>query len=159
MYLFPNKFKSISGWIFIVTVLFGSYYIFFTDVESMGAGLFTVKVPAVIHDDFFSSDKGFWIYNNIFDELLTILIILSGFIYGFSKEKIEDEFISKMRSDSLAISLYINFGILVLATIFVYGLPYLNVMMIQLFSILVFFNLIFTWRLRKHYNTELNDEE
>jgi hypothetical protein len=148
-----------SGWIFLLSVLFGAYYIFFTDVESMGAGFLTTEVPAMVHDDFFSTDNGFWIRNNIFDELLTIIVVISGFVYGFSKEKIEDEYISKMRSESLATSVYINYGILIVATIFIYGLPFLSVMMIQLFSILVFFNLIFTWRLRKHYNTILIDEE
>ena len=159
MYLFPNKFKKVSGWVFLLSVLFGAYYIFFTDIESMGTGIFTIDVPALVHDDFLSSEKGFWIRNNVFDELLVIIIVISGFLFGFSKEKIEDEYISKMRSNSLAVSLYINYGVLLFATLVIYGLPFLNVMMIQLFSILVLFNLIFTWRLRRHYNTKLSDEE
>lgn len=159
MYLFPNKFKKVSGWIFLLSALFGAYYIFFTDVESIGAKLFTLEVPALFHDRLFSSDKTLWIKNNLFDELLTFIVVISGFLFGFSKERIEDEYISKMRSNSLATSLYINYGILLLATITTYGLPFLNVMMIQLFSILVLFNLIFTLRLKKHYNSTPNDEE
>ena len=125
----------------------------------MGSEFLTFRVPALWHDDLFSSPEGIWIENNIFDEILTLIIVLSGMLYGFSKEKIEDEYISSMRNRSLAVSVYVNYGFLALATVFIYGIPFLQVMMLQLFSILVLFNLIFTYRLRKHYNTELEDEE
>ncbi len=159
MFLFPNKYKRISGWIFLLSVLFGIYYLFFTDMESMASEILTIKVPALLHDEVFSAAEGIWIENNLFDEILTLIIVISGLLYGFSKEKIEDEYISSMRNRSLAVSVYINYAVLLLATITIYGLPFLQVMMLQLFSILVLFNLIFTLRLRKHYNTTLDDEE
>ena len=159
MYLFPNNYKRISGWIFLLSVLFGIYYLFFSEMDTLGSEFLTISVPALWHDELLSSSDGFWIENNLFDEILTLIIIISGLLYGFSKEKIEDEYIASMRNRSLAISVYINYTVLIVATLTIYGLPFLQVMMFQLFSILVLFNLIFTLRLKKHYNSELEDEE
>jgi hypothetical protein len=74
-----------------------------------------------------------WIDNNVLDELLTLIIVISGLMASFSREPIEDELIAKLRMDSLTTSLYINYGILLLATLFVYELTYFHVMVVQLF--------------------------
>lgn len=84
------------------------------------------------------------------DLLLTfigILLIVAGIFIGFSRNKEDDEFIEQLRYESLILSLYINSGIVILCLIFVWGLPFLWVMMINIFSILYVFIICFYLRL------------
>lgn len=158
-YLFNNKFKRISGWIFYLTIPIGMYLLFTDSFES----LLRIKVFSLFsyetiittpNTENIIGSKGFrWIENGFLDEILTFIIVLSGIIHSFSKEKIEDELISKIRLDSLVLSLYINYGFLILFNFFVYELSYFYVMVFHLFTILLFFNLIFKYKLYKHYKS------
>ncbi len=77
--------------------------------------------------------------NNYLDEIISLLLIIGGIMAGFSKEKIEDEYISKLRLESLAWSIYLNYAILFLAIILVSGLDFITVMMANMFTVLIFF--------------------
>ena len=134
-YLFNNKWKRISGWIFYLTIPVGMYLLFTDSFE----GLLKIQVFSLLNFR--------WIENGFVDEILTFVIIISGIIHSFCKEKIEDELISKIRIDSLVLSLYINYGVLVLFNFFVYELNYIYVMIFHLFTILILFNLFFRYKL------------
>ena len=140
-YLFNNKWKRISGWIFYLTIPVGMYLLFTDSFE----GLLKIQVFSLLNFR--------WIENGFVDEILTFVIIVSGIIHSFCKEKIEDELISKIRIDSLVLSLYINYGVLVLFNFFVYELNYIYVMIFHLFTILILFNLIFRYKLYIHYKS------
>lgn len=158
-YLFNYKWKRISGWIFYLTIPVGMYLLFTDSFED----LLKIQVFSLFHYEtiFTTSDteniigsRGFqWIENGFVDEILTFVIIVSGIIHSFCKEKIEDELISKLRMDSLVISLYINYGVLIFFNFFVYELSYFYVMVFHLFTILILFNLIFRYKLNIHYNS------
>jgi hypothetical protein len=90
--------------------------------------------------------------NNLLNEILGVLIIMSGLILGFSKVKGEDEFIAQIRSKSLIWATYINYGILLLAIILVYDLSFFTVMVFSMFMSLVLFVLHFHWQLYKLNN-------
>ncbi len=83
-YLFPTRFKNISGLIFYLTTMIGAV-VYISDINM--DELLVMKVPALINDPIFTKQKGIWIENGIFDELITIVLILSGIIHSFSKEK------------------------------------------------------------------------
>ncbi len=85
--------------------------------------------------------------NNIFDEILSIMIIVGGLLISFAKEKDEDEFTSKIRSESLIWAILLNYSILLLATLFIYGESFLTVMTYGIFTPLIFFILRFNWLL------------
>ena len=140
-YLFNNKWKRISGWIFYLTIPVGMYLLFTDSFE----GLLKIQVFSLLNFR--------WIENGFVDEILTFVIIVSGIIHSLCKEKIEDELISKIRIDSLVLSLYINYGVLVLFNFFVYELNYIYVMIFHLFTILILFNLIFRYKLNIHYKS------
>ena len=140
-YLFNNKWKRISGWIFYLTIPVGMYLLFTDSFE----GLLKIQVFSLLNFR--------WIENGFVDEILTFVIIVSGIIHSFCKEKIEDELISKIRIDSLVLSLYINDGVLVLFNFFVYELNYIYVMIFHLFTILILFNLFFRYKLNIHYKS------
>ncbi len=103
---------------------------------------------AIIDDEFMSTTKYFhWIQNELIDEVAFLLVWIGGITYGFSKRKNEDEYISKTRLESLAWATYFNTFLLIASTIFIYGVSYLQVIFINLFSFLLFFILRFEYKL------------
>lgn len=151
MYLFPFKSKRISGWIFYFSVAFGATYLFFYDYLYGMTDGFTLKVPMFFSQGLFGRNEC-WDNNNLMDELLTLLIISSGLIHGFSQEKVEDELIKKIRLESLAWSVQVNFVLVMVETILIFGIHFYEVMVIQLFSILLIFNLKKQHSLNRFYN-------
>jgi hypothetical protein len=149
-YLFDNKYKKISGLVFYLTSIIG-LYLLLTDRIS---DLFTLNVYSLFSESF--SDLtygGGWIENGLGDEIFTTIIIISGLINSFCKEKIEDELISKIRLESLTMSLFISYGLVILSTFLIYNLSYMYVLVFNLFIILILFNLIFRYRLYEHYKS------
>jgi hypothetical protein len=150
--LFPHRFKAISGWIFYLSCLIGFFYLmnWFDEIP-----FFEVTVPNIfrLSVELFEEDSSFWISNNILDELLIFVITISGLINSFSAEPIEDEFITKMRYDALVWSLFLNSGLLLFATAFVYGSAYFSAMAFFMISILLVFNLKLKLMLYKHYRS------
>lgn len=145
-YLFPNKYKKIGWMIFIPSVLFALANLFL-EYEPKFLDL---KVPAIFIDEFFGDKKFFGFKtNNILDEILGILIIISSLLVAFSKEKLEDEYIAKIRLESLVWATYVNYGILLVAIIFVYDFSFLWVMIFNMFTVLLFFIIRFNWQVIK----------
>jgi hypothetical protein len=99
----------------------------------------------------------YWQRNNLLDEFLSILAIITGVIYAFSKEKIEDEYVDKIRKDALIISIYVNYAIYILATVLIYDLMFLQVLMLNVFSTLIVFIIIFNWK--KYQLKKISNEE
>lgn len=148
-YLLPNKFKK-PGWVILILgIVLGIIHIS-NDYES---DFLTVKVLSLFHDDFIFSNSGDGIIrnidNSIVDELLTIMIILGGLLVGFSKEKIEDEFINRMRLGSLKWAILVNYAILLFATLFFYGTNFMSVMIYNMFTPLLIFIIRFNYMVYK----------
>ena len=150
-YLFSNNFKKPSGIIFYLSILIGFYLLITERLQEM----FVVNVFSIFSYEWFGSERtGFgWIENGLGDEFFTLLIIVSGLINSFSKEKIEDELISKIRLESLTLSLFISFGLIILSTFLVFNINYMWVLVFNLFLIILLFNLTLKFRLFKHYNS------
>ena len=149
-YLFDNKYKKISGLGFYLTTIIGLYLL----ITDKILDLFTLNVYSLFSESF--SDLtygGGWIENGLGDEIFTTIIIISGLINSFCKEKIEDELISKIRLESLTISLFVSYGLVMLSTFLIYNLSYMYVLVFNLFIILILFNLVFRYRLYKHYKS------
>jgi hypothetical protein len=154
-YLFPNRFKKIGWLVFIPGIIFGIVYLIYQSDIS----LFNSKVFAIVEEAIFSDANFFSISeNNVLDEISSILLILGALLIAFSKEKSEDEFISKIRLESLVWATYINYAILILAIIFVYDTTFLWVLVFNMFTLLVFFLIRFNWALYKSKN-QISDEE
>ena len=149
-YLFDNKYKKISGLVFYLTSIIGLYFLI-TDIIF---DLFTLNVYSLFSESI--SDLtygGGWIENGLGDEIFTTIIIISGLINSFCKEKIEDKLISKIRLESLTMSLFISYGLVIISTFLIYNLSYMYVLVFNLFIILILFNLIFRYRLYEHYKS------
>ncbi len=150
-YLFSNKFKKISGWIFYLSIPIGLFLMLTDRIQD----IFVVNVFSIFSYEWFGSERtGFgWIENGLGDEFFTFLIIFSGIVNSFSKEKIEDELISKIRIESLTLSIFISYGLIIISTFLVYHITYMYILVFNLFLIILLFNLIFKYRLFKHYNS------
>jgi hypothetical protein len=120
---------------------------------------FNIKAFALAEEALFSDNSFFSISgNNFLDDISSILIIIGALLIAFSKEKFEDEFISKIRLESLVWATYINYAILTLAIIFVKDMTFFWVLVFNMFTLLVFFLVRFNWALYKSKN-QIYDEE
>ncbi len=89
------------------------------------------------------------IENNIWDEIISSGLIVGGLLFGFSKEKVEDEYIAAIRLKSLAWATYVNYGTLLFAIFFVYSFSFFNFLIFNMFTLLIFFIIRFNWELYK----------
>jgi hypothetical protein len=160
-YLFPNRFKVVSGILFMVA--------FILLIALLGGGdgeyVINAKVFAVVSEgdagDVLSigtSQYFTWIQNSITDELVVLLLIVSGIVFAFSKEKHEDELVAAIRLKSLAWATIANYGILLLAYLFVYGLSFFSIILFAAFSQLVIFMVLFRINMYRFNKFATNEE-
>jgi hypothetical protein len=141
-YLLPNNLKSF-GWILLIpSTLLG----LLITIYDMNYGFFDFRVPALFIDEILGKKQLFGIIeNNLLNEIVGIIIIISSMMVAFSKEKVEDEFIAKLRMDSLAWAVYFNQAVLLFSMCFIYDMAFLWVMIFNMFTLLWFFIIRFNW--------------
>ncbi|MCC8424420.1 hypothetical protein [Mucilaginibacter sp. UR6-11] len=76
-----------------------------------------------------------------------ICFILGLMLFGFSKEKIEDEQIAQLRLDSLQWAVYINYAIFILCAVFVHGFSFISIIAYNTITPLIFFIIRFRWKI------------
>lgn len=137
-YLLPHFLKKV-GWIAFVPSLALGLLVLYANFEIPG---------------FEASGVGFHILgkNNLTDELAAICVMASLFLIAFTEEKVEDEWVMKVRLDSLQWAVYVNYGLLAVAILFVYESKFFDVMVYNMFTILVFFTLRFNYMLHFAFN-------
>jgi hypothetical protein len=142
--LFPNKFKAI-GWILLIPATVFGYMATFHDFEF---SFLNIKVPSLFPDGiFFNNDLHgttpfrLWkiINDNFTSEAAGILFIAGAIFVAFSKEKNEDEYIAKIRLESLMWATYVTFAIQIFCLLFFYEFRFFQSMCINLFTILIVF--------------------
>jgi len=156
-YLFPSKYKKIGWVIFFPTLIFGLY----TVIYEFEPDFFDFNVFALFVEDlnFNENSNSFrLVNNNILNEILGLLMVVSSIFVAFSKEPDEDEFISKIRLESLVWATYVNYAVLILAFVFVYGFSFFWVMIFNMFTILIFFIIRFNIQIRKFKKSVINEE-
>lgn len=151
--LFPNYFKRVGWMILIPATILGILSVFeileFDFLEN-------TKVFAIIGTDNFFGSTSFFnvIKNNIADELIGLLFIIGAILVAFSKEKHEDEFIAKIRLESLVWATYVNYAILAFCMIFFYSISFFYVMIFNMFTVLIFFIIRYYYMLYKSNNSQ-----
>ncbi len=99
-------------------------------------------------------------YGYFVNNIAIIGTIIGAILATCSREKIEDEMISSIRLNSLLTALYIHYAIIVVASLLVYDLDFLYVMLYGMFTILIIFMVVFRlriWRMRKEERDEQQD--
>lgn len=142
--LLPHKYQLI-GWILFLpfaSLLFAENYLSF--------GFSWLEFEFAREDGFFGSSK-----ENFTNELALVGVFISLFLIAFSREKEEDEYIQKLRLDSLLLACYVNTFILILGTLLFYGFGYLEFMGYNMFTIQLIFIARFRWVLYKQQKSML----
>jgi hypothetical protein len=153
-YLFPYKHKKIGWLILVPSAIVGLVSL----LVSYEPSFLNFNIPAIFISELFGDTKLVgMVNNNMLNDIVGLLIIISSLLVAFSKEKSEDEYISKIRLESLVWAVYVNYGILLLSFLIIYDGSFLWVMLFNMFTILIFFIIRFNWqisRLKKLTNYE-----
>jgi hypothetical protein len=131
--LLPHRYQLL-GWMFILpfaALLFANNYFDFN---------FSWLESEVRQVGLFEDSR-----ENFTNEIAMIGVFISLFLIAFSKEKEEDEFIQKLRLDSLLIACYANTFLLILGTLLFYGFGFLEFMGYNMFTIQLIFIARFRW--------------
>ena len=137
--LLPYSFKRIGWVLFIPTALLGLL---------MAIDGFNGFPTFLLPDSAAGSETLARVSNNV----VLIGVLLGTLLITCSRERIEDELITRIRLNALLTALYINILATVIATLALYGFDYLNVMVVNLVSLPVLFLVIervMLWRLGK----------
>lgn len=142
-FLLENKYRKWGIFILVPSLLLGISNAFLGfEPEFLNTKVFC------IHSSFiFQTTNRFSIINDkITNEIAGILIIVGLLIISFTKEKVEDEYLNLIRLKSLVLATYLNYVFLVFGLIFFYGFSFLNIMVYNMFTLLIFFNIIFYFK-------------
>ncbi|MDR1417137.1 MAG: hypothetical protein LBJ57_06945 [Prevotellaceae bacterium] len=142
-FLLPNRFRAI-GWIALIPAILLGYMVVFHDFEF---SFLNIKVLSLLHDGFDATPGitplpfQLWkvIPDNFTQEAAGILFIVGAIFVAFSKEKDEDEYIAKIRLESLLWATYATFAMQIFCLLFFYEFTFVRSMMVNLFTILIVF--------------------
>jgi hypothetical protein len=135
--LLPNYFKLI-GWILLVPSAFFGFFLMLSDLESTLK--INSKVFALYNDEIMGSKRHTGIIStDITNTLVGVFFILGAMMVGFSKEKKEDEYVANLRLSSLMWAVWVNYVLLLLSFIFIYGMGFFHVMIYNMFTVLIIF--------------------
>ena len=116
--LFSHRFKLVGWIIFAITAAIGAYILFTDNTDS-------------------------YLLNNI----AIIGTCIGAILATCSREKVEDEMTEQIRLSSLLVALYINYAILIVCSLLIYDLDFLQVMLYNMFTILLIFMVVFRWKI------------
>ena len=129
-FLFPNRFKVI-GWILLLPSLVLGVASLHFEYE---LNFLALKLR---------TDPGIFGSENFTNEIAGILILCSLMFIGFSRFKVEDEYTMKIRLDSLLWGVYVNYGLIFLSIMFLYGGDFFTVMVYNIYTLLIIYILRF----------------
>ena len=143
-YLLPNRYKNPGWYVLIPSLLVGLLTLIFQFEPSF----LDVSIPAIADDQLFNGTHFFVITEtNVLDEILSVLIIISSLLVAFSKTKNEDEYITKVRLESLVWAIYVNYIILLLCILFLYNIAFFWALVFNMFTVLLCFIARFQWKI------------
>ena len=148
--LLPHRFSRIGWFLAVPFLIWGIGYLVAQNTFELDAFLFTfnsTNEETKGNGGIFSG--GNFLFNlkdnNFTDELIAIGLMTGLMLIAFSKEKIEDEWIAKLRLDALLWGVFINALLLFLAFIVLYNNAFWCFMNINLFTPLLIFIVRFNY--------------
>lgn len=148
-YLLPPYFKKI-GWImFLLFLVYSVLGLYFYDFYVIGFPVFALI------------DDGKWFTyspQDIGDEIAVLGMVLSLLFISFAREKEEDEYIARIRGNSLVWAVLVNYIILITVTWLIYGGLYFQVMIYNMFTVLILFVIKFNLALYKMKKSSCDEE-
>ena len=153
--LLPNRFKKI-GWIILIpATILGLILCYYEFSEAW----LWAKVFAIASEGSEFKYKYFTFTNtNITNTVIGGLFIIGAMLVAFSKEKNEDEFIAGLRLSSLLWAVFVSYVLLFLGFLLVYGTPFLDVMVYNMFTVLIIFITRFNYLMYKNSKIVLDEK-
>ena len=139
-YLFPHRFRII-GWVLAIVAVVG--YLCFPE--------FHFKMPSLYFDTFFDdeNESGFFRMATANSLSIAMILLTIGLLFiGFSKEKVEDEFVQYLRAQSLIWATYVTAILFIVTTLLIYGIAYIYVPFLVFYVFLILF--IIKFRIEVH---------
>ncbi|MDF2158035.1 hypothetical protein [Algoriphagus sp. CAU 1675] len=132
--LLPHRFQWI-GWALFVPSAVLAFMTLSFEFEFEWLEIANIRKPGI----FSNSDENFT------NETAVILLFISLFLIAFTKEKKEDEYIQKIRLDSILFATYGYFILNVIGTLLFYGFDYFSFILLNMYSIPLLFIARFRW--------------
>lgn len=132
-YLLPHLYKKI-GW--MITVPFLTYAVY----SYILGEIYSLPFDA---DDLESRFP-------LLGTIVLIGLLIGLLLVSFSMEKTEDEYIGRLRLESLQVAVIVNYILLILAALSFFGLDFLSVMIYNMFTILLIFIIRFNFLLYRN---------
>ena len=140
-FLLPYYFKIIGIGLLLIGIIFSVFYLKF-DFK------YTTSVFALI--SIYLENRFFVVtQTNIIDELILILFVIGFGLLVFSKEKNEVESHIVLREKAIVKASIANTIFILISIIFIYGGGFLGVLVLNLFTVFVFYLLFFYFSLNK----------
>lgn len=154
-FLMPHRYNKLGWFILVPSALIGLW----ATIYEIEPTFLDWKVPALFIDEFMGEKKIIGMTkNNMLNELMGVLVIISSLMVAFSKEKVEDELISKIRLESLAWSVYFNQAVLLFSFLFIYDLAFFWVMILNMFALVWFFIIRFQYQKKQLQKLTAHEE-
>lgn len=153
--LLPNRYKSL-GWCLLIPAAVLGFILSVSDYELLQLN---GKVFALFNDDFqVKSPSIGLIETNLTPTIVGVLFIVGALFVVFTEEKNEDEYIANLRLSSLLWAVLVNYALLLLCFLFVYGLPFFTVMLYTMFTTLIIFIVRFNYILHKNSKSTMDEK-
>jgi hypothetical protein len=140
--LIPNQYRPF-GWLLMLPALALGIAQMYFEFELGFLDFSDSWLAEIYRNDFFGGDLNFT------DELATIGMIAGLMVLVFTAEKIEDEWSSSLRLRALSWAVWIHYIILTVAVLLVHGTAFFNVLVYNIFTLLVVFGLRFRYLIWK----------
>lgn len=136
--LIAHRWKNL-GWLLAITAFIGGIYYLAKDApEGLVVTLPTWLSRLMWIDSFGSGEHGTQTIA-LLDEVICLSLMIGLLLLAFSREKIEDEWIQRVRLESFQWAILTNSLLLMAFIIFAHGIPFLQVMVYNMFTPLLIF--------------------
>ncbi|UOQ72770.1 hypothetical protein [Hymenobacter cellulosilyticus] len=152
-YLFPHRYKRLGLILAAVALVLGLLEMY--DVVQLPhllawlpSPIGNAELPDVLNGEKVRANH----------DLYAVLLICGGLLSACSREKQEDEYIGRIRLESLLWAMYAYYALLLLAFLLVSGMPFFTVMMYAMFTPLLLFLARFHLVLLRSAQAALHEE-
>jgi hypothetical protein len=136
-WLFPHVFKR-AGWIIGILLV-----LLFLSLRSEVGQNYSDSLQS------WAKQKSWSGYTETLTNVFIIGFVIALILIAFSREKQEDEMIQKLRLQALQWSIYANYLVLILCSLLFYWLDFVNVLIFNMYTVLVVFIVMFRWTLHR----------
>lgn len=141
--LLPHSFKK-AGWLLLLLTLITA--LFMPEIKGLNGSM-----PALINGELFGKVTFFtWAHENLSITLYGSLVLIGSMLICFSREKVEDEYLSALRLNALLWAVLAHSLLLLTAFLFVYGAAFIPVVYFSMFTPLFMFILRFHYLLYRY---------